>query len=109
MPEVVAHTYAALLRGKRQVWSVPRLWELAKDLPVREISMNEFSGYLDQDLWFNGGERPTTRAVALHCKKIIDADLKKPIILDQDGRVMDGIHRIAKAALIGESKIPHKG
>ncbi len=98
-------TYAAVLRGTRQEWSVPRLWRLAQDLPIVEMPVGEVSSCLDQDLWFNHGERPTTRAVARHCKQIIDADLKKPIILDQDGQVMDGIHRIAKAVLIGAARI----
>jgi hypothetical protein len=38
--------------------------------------------------------------------RIIDAvDLSFPIILGADGRVMDGMHRVAKALLQGRSEI----
>lgn len=94
------HVFTAIRRDQRWVWSVPRLWELAKPLPVREISMQEFIGLLDSDMWFPEGVRPSTRAVVMHCQKIIDAKLSMPIILDQEGRVMDGMHRLAKAHLM---------
>ena len=32
--------------------------------------------------------------------------LELPIILSSDGRVMDGMHRVAKAALLGHETIP---
>jgi hypothetical protein len=100
-----AHTFSAVKRDQRLVWSVPRLWELAKDLPVREISLQEFASYLDNDFWFNSGVAPTTRSVAAHCRKIIDAKLSFPILLDQEGRLMDGMHRLAKAWLMGRTSV----
>jgi hypothetical protein len=99
------HTFAAIKRDQRLIWSVPRLWELAKKLPVREISIQEFASYLDNDFWFNNGQQPSTRAVAAHCRKIIDAKLSFPIILDQEGRLMDGMHRLAKAFLMGRTSV----
>ena len=36
---------------------------------------------------------------------IEEADLTFPVILDQDGRVMDGMHRICKAVRQGEDQI----
>lgn len=36
---------------------------------------------------------------------IMDADLSYPIILGHDGRVMDGMHRIARALLEGRAEI----
>jgi len=35
--------------------------------------------------------------VAAHAKLIAETDLKYPIILSADGRVMDGMHRVCKA------------
>ena len=40
-----------------------------------------------------------------HLKLIQEADLSFPIILSAAGAVMDGRHRIAKAALLGRSEI----
>jgi hypothetical protein len=37
-----------------------------------------------------------------HVRLIEAADLSFAIILSSDGRVMDGIHRVAKAVLLGE-------
>ena len=42
-----------------------------------------------------------------HMKKVMDADLEYPIILDDEGYVMDGRHRIAKAILEGRDSIKY--
>ncbi len=39
------------------------------------------------------------RAVARHAQLIADTDLRYPIILSANGRVMDGMHRVCKALL----------
>ncbi|MFD7156485.1 hypothetical protein ACFV9C_17930 [Kribbella sp. NPDC059898] len=39
--------------------------------------------------------------VARHAERIQKADLRYPVILSADGRLMDGGHRIAKAWLGG--------
>lgn len=43
--------------------------------------------------------------LAFHCKKVNDADLSKPIILDWNGVVADGRHRIIKALMQGKKTI----
>ena len=48
---------------------------------------------------------PTCRAIAEHAKLINETNLKYPIILSCDGRVMDGMHRVAKALIEGQTKI----
>jgi len=40
-----------------------------------------------------------------HVKLIEAADLSFPIILSSSGAVMDGRHRVAKAALLGQTEI----
>jgi hypothetical protein len=40
-----------------------------------------------------------------HIRLIEAADLSFPIILASDGRVMDGMHRVAKALLLGRAVI----
>jgi hypothetical protein len=39
-------------------------------------------------------------------KLVNAADIRYPIILDKDGRVMDGMHRVCRAILDGVVKIP---
>ena len=59
---------------------------------------------LDEDCWF-GQKKPTLREIARHCKKINNASLKYPIILNADGSLMDGGHRLCKAILEGRKTI----
>jgi len=59
---------------------------------------------LDRDCWFVGRE-PTLRRVAEHSARIRDADLSRPIILNADGSLMDGGHRLCKALLLGMKTI----
>jgi hypothetical protein len=79
--------------GKNE-WSVLRLIGLSKDLPVMEIPLDHLNIY-------NTYERLTLREMVMHMKAVNDADLDHPIILDHDGDIMDGRHRIMKAILLG--------
>jgi len=45
------------------------------------------------------------RGMLEHLRLIDEADLSYPIILSADGAVMDGRHRVAKAAREGRSEI----
>ena len=86
-------------------WDVHRLVELAKNLPVVEVPLSKVRE-LDEPFWFGDGSAAATcRAVAEHARLINAADLSFPIILSSDGRVMDGMHRVAKAALLGRSTV----
>ena len=57
---------------------------------------------LDEPFW---GESMTCRSVAEHARLIEEADLGYPIILSSNGRIMDGMHRVLKAFMLGESHI----
>lgn len=86
-------------------WEIRRLIALSKQLPVREIELCQITE-LDQDHWYrHGNVAPSCRSVVEHCSLIVNADLSYPIILDQSGRVMDGMHRVCKALMQGASKI----
>ena len=80
----------------KHYWSVPRLIELSKDFEVMDIPLNHLNVY-------NNYSNLTLRDMAMHINAINDADLKYPIILDEDGEIMDGRHRIIKA-MITEAK-----
>ena len=40
-----------------------------------------------------------------HLSRIQDVDISDPIILSADGHVMDGMHRVAKASILGKTHI----
>jgi hypothetical protein len=86
-----------------QAWDVDRLIALTKDLPRREVALEEL-GELDRP-WSGDGEHQTWRELVAHVRLIEQADLSFPIILAANGEVMDGRHRIAKAALAGRATI----
>jgi hypothetical protein len=86
-------------------WDVHRLISLTRHLPHIEVPLDSIRE-LDEPFWFqDGSEPPTCRAVAEHARLIAETDLRYPIILGADGRVMDGMHRVAKAYLEGRSTI----
>ena len=84
-------------------WDIDRLVALTKDLPRRQVTI-ESLGELDRP-WSGDGEHQTWRAMIDHIRLINEADLSFPIILAANGEVMDGRHRIAKAALEGRDRI----
>jgi hypothetical protein len=87
------------------IWNVHRLVELSKDLPVSEVPLSEISE-LDETFWFeHEAQSPTCRRVAEHARLMLETDLAHPIILGEDGRVMDGMHRVCRALIEGRETI----
>jgi hypothetical protein len=61
---------------------------------------------VDSVYWLDAdGERPTVRSVVDHLRLVQAVDLAYPVILGSDGRVMDGMHRIARALLEGHEAV----
>lgn len=85
-------------------WDVNRLIEISRGLPVEMLPVVDIRE-VDHVYWFNERERPTVRSVVEHARRIRDVDTSFPILLGPDGRVMDGMHRIAKAMLEGTEQI----
>lgn len=79
-------------------WSVARLLELARDLPVMEIPLDHLNVYFTYD-------KLTAREMVMHMQAVNSADLEHPIILDEDGEIMDGRHRLMKAMLTGAKTV----
>ena len=63
------------------------------DVPLRHLNV------------YNTYEKLTLREMVMHMKAVNNADLEKPIILDEDGELMDGRHRLMKAMLEGAPTI----
>lgn len=79
-------------------WSVARLSQLARTLPVMRVPLDHLNVYYMYDAL-------TLRELVMHMQAAERADLNCPIILDEDNNVMDGRHRIMKALLLGEQTI----
>ena len=82
-----------------KIWFVSRLIEKTKDLPVQTMPiacLNIYNLFPRVD---------SMRSFVGHIRKVMDTDLSYPIILDDEGYVMDGRHRIAKALLEGAETV----
>jgi hypothetical protein len=88
-----------------RAWDVHRLIELAELLPIVEVPLSAIRE-LDEPFWPGDGSSLTVRNVVEHAQLINDADLSYPIILSSDGRVMDGMHRVAKALTEKRTSLP---
>lgn len=82
----------------RNSWSVARLIELARELPVMDVPLNHLYVY-------NTYEKLTLREMVMHMNAVNSADMSYPIMLDEDGEILDGRHRLMKAMLTGAETI----
>jgi len=84
-------TQVITIRDKR--YTTHDAIRLAEDLPVRSVPLMDFN---------ISGSAPCDnqmRDFVAHMQATLDADLSYPIILNQDGAIIDGRHRLAKALL----------
>jgi hypothetical protein len=80
-------------------YSVARLVDEAKrlkpfDLPLAALDLSD-------RIW----EGCSIYGLAFHCKKVEEASLDYPIILDWNGAIADGRHRIIRAIIDGKKTI----
>ncbi|MET4575747.1 hypothetical protein [Ottowia thiooxydans] len=90
-----------------RAWDVHKLIRLAQEqnLPLLEVPLSEIRE-LDEPYWFeHEGTPPTPRAIVEHIKLMDGCQLDWPIILSSDGRLMDGMHRVAQALREGRTHI----
>ena len=85
-----------------QWWSVARLVDAAKDLPVFDCPLVALE--LNWAIW----KDCDIIEIANHCKRVIEADLEQPIILDWTGGIADGRHRVIRALIEGRTTIKAK-
>src|SRR5262245_2203684 len=102
----------------RRLWATPladgsipfvrmqQLWEMASHLPSKKVRVKDLNA-LDEVRWFSErmNKLPTCRAVAEHAREIYEVDFRFPIILSPTGIVLDGMHRLCKAFLLGVDEI----
>ena len=86
-------------------WDIRRLVELTRDFPVEQVQLANIAE-LDETHWYqHEGDSPTCWSLLEHMRLIDVVDLSYPIILNRDGRVMDGMHRVCKAAREGNDSV----
>ena len=79
------------------------LVELTQSFQVRQVPLSDIKE-LDEAYWYPD-THPTTQDIIAHMQLILEADLAYPIILCAQGRLMDGMHRVGKAKILGKASI----
>jgi hypothetical protein len=85
------------------VWDVNRLLRLHANVPTQTVALSQVAE-IQQAYWFPN-THPTTADIVEHMRLVEAADLAYPILMDAEGKLMDGMHRVAKALLAGHSHI----
>lgn len=80
-------------------YSVARLVDDAKTLPVFDVPLAAID--LTGIIWRDSN----IYDLSFHSKKVIEADLSVPILLDWHGAIADGRHRVIKAIATGKTTI----
>jgi hypothetical protein len=95
-------------RNGFDAWDIDRLIDIAHDIPVTEMQLADIAE-IDEPYWFqNDDDVPSCRAIVAHLRLIDSVDLSTPIIVSSEGRLMDGMHRVAKALMEGREVIMAK-
>jgi hypothetical protein len=94
--DVVRHIFDELIKGRSRD-------QICQELVAQGLSKKNADDYIDlvEKTMF----KPTIREVATHCRRINEVDTTFPIIINDDGRLMDGGHRLARALLDGRKTI----
>ena len=85
-------------------WDVDRLIELTKEAPIEEVALTDLPE-IDSVYWFDSSDPPTVRKIVEHFRLMQEVDLSYPIIIGPDNRIMDGMHRVARALVEGRKTI----
>lgn len=85
--------------GEGNLYSVARLVDDAKDLPVFDVPLAALD--LSGKIW----DGCNMYSLAFHVHKCMKADLDAPILLDWDGAIADGRHRVLAAIARGKTTI----
>jgi len=89
---------------KGDYWSAPYLYKKAKDLKLKPKRISLWPLDISRLPWGNG-KIETIDDFLYHSVRVQNADSNIPIIIGWDGYIMDGWHRVVKAALEGKKTI----
>ena len=83
-----------------QVWIVTNLIARAKELAPFDLPLAAI--YSGSEVWTPVG---SAYGIAHHVRRALDANTEYPIILCQQGFIMDGWHRVLRALIDGKTTI----
>jgi hypothetical protein len=90
--------------NKSRVYTVSRLIEHARELPVFEIPVAAI--YIGANVFDD--RISDAKSLAEHVKRVNETNLDHPVLMDPSGFIMDGWHRVVKALVEGKETIKAK-
>lgn len=96
IPEVLGKDQCCSIGDKE--WRVSALIKRAEELEPFDLPLEHVNLTINYKL-------SSMREFCGHVKLILNADLEIPIILNEDGALMDGRHRIMRAILDGKDTV----
>ena len=88
-------------RDGASCWAVTNLIEQAKGLPVFDMPLCCIN--VGSHVW---EPIESAKSMAEHIKRVMAVDTSAPVILDDEGYIMDGWHRVTRALVDGAATIP---
>lgn len=89
--------------GSGNIWKTKTLIKASENLPLFTFNLDHVS--LDEVIRW---KLVNLRDYYIHFTRVTDADLTVPIILRDDGYIMDGWHRVIKALATRVKQLPAK-
>jgi hypothetical protein len=80
-------------------YDVKRLWSLVKNREPKRHRVLNYDFLFDAKVWYKTPKEIIKNKRGSHWNRIKNANLKYPIIVDEDGHVVDGCHRWCKALI----------
>lgn len=104
--KVVLETFIPLKNKDSGYMHGERFYPLAELLEIVDDQKPKvFKACLNSMLHQNRWNEINAIDLAEHYNRINNSDLKYPIIMDYDGKIIDGFHRVTKAILKGHTHI----
>ena len=92
------------VNGDTLIWNVNKLVEKSKDLSIIKVPLAELDEQYNSVYW-SDEKGLSCKEVVHHLKLIEEADLKYPILLCPEYKVIDGMHRLCKSHIEGQTYI----
>lgn len=89
-----------------RAWDVRQLVRASQALDAQQVHLDTIAE-IDETWWYDH-DTPTVRSIVDHMRLVRQADLSYPILLCANGRLMDGMHRVARALIAGRETIAAK-
>jgi disulfide oxidoreductase YuzD len=87
-------------------WLVSDLWKMSETMNTEFESVDKlWSRYSKVFCWTLYGEEVDNEFFLHHMERILNADLSYPIILSEEGYIMDGVHRLLKCKFLKKDTI----